>query len=160
MKKVSLQPINEDVIVKTETELLQVLLAKKLNVLMACKGRGLCATCHVYIKEGHDKLTPITPIEQRRLEVISSVDKKRSRLACQARVLGEGVVVELPEGMYIESINDLEKLVGRRCEKDILNPINGAILIEKGKLITRTRIQELSNLNFDVLEIQNSSKNI
>lgn len=160
MKKVSLQPINEDVIVKTETELLQVLLAKKLNVLMACKGRGLCATCHVYIKEGYDKLTPITPIEQRRLEVISSVDSKRSRLACQARVLGEGVVVELPEGMYIESINDLEKLVGRRSERDILNPINGATLVEKGKLITRTRIQELSNLNFDISEIQNSSKNI
>ncbi|MBC7476228.1 MAG: 2Fe-2S iron-sulfur cluster binding domain-containing protein [Candidatus Sericytochromatia bacterium] len=160
MKKVNLQPINEYVDIKTEAELLQVLLAKKLNVLMACKGRGLCATCHVYIKEGHDNLTPITSIEQRRLEVISAVNIKNSRLACQARVIGEGVVVELPEGMYLESINDLEKMVGRRTEIDVLSPVTGAVLIQKGKLITRTKVQELSNLNFDVIDIQSNSKTV
>ncbi|MFN4149530.1 MAG: 2Fe-2S iron-sulfur cluster-binding protein, partial [Candidatus Sericytochromatia bacterium] len=114
MKSVTVQPLNDVVNIKTEAELLDVLLAKKLNVLMACKGRGLCATCHVYIKKGADKLTPITPIEERRLEVISNVDGVCSRLACQARVLGDGVVVEVPEGMYIESLNDLEALIGRR----------------------------------------------
>lgn len=161
MKEVLLQPLNDKVNIKTESSLLQVLLAKELNVLMACQGRGLCATCHVYIKEGNQNLTPITPIERRRLESISSFHGggSVSRLACQARVIGDGVVVEIPEGMYIESVNDLESLIGRRAEQDILHPIDGSVLIQKGKLITRTKVKELESVNFDVQDIRDNSKN-
>ena len=159
MKKVILEPINDSVNIKTESSLLQVLLAKELNVLMACQGRGLCATCHVYIKSGHESLTPLTDIEKRRLGGISGVNKT-SRLACQVRVLGDGVVVELPEGMYIESLNDIEGLIGRRSEGNIMHPVDGTVLIEKGKLITRTKINSLNEVNFDLGDIRKHSKGV
>ncbi|ADV62800.1 ferredoxin [Isosphaera pallida ATCC 43644] len=155
MKTIHFQPINESLPVKTQTDLLQALLAKNLNVLMSCGGKGLCSTCHVYIKEGMDRLTPRTERENRTLSYVTSVTPQ-SRLACQCRVLGEGVVVELPEGMYIERAEDLMGLLGTRAATNILHPINGSILIAKGKIITRTRLEELRDLNVEVERIRNS----
>lgn len=158
MKEVVLYPLNDRVHVKTEANLLDALLANQLDVIMACKGRGLCATCLVHIKEGMDNLTPHTDVEKRRLGRLTTT-KPNSRLACQARVMGEGVVVEVPEGMYIESAQDLETLIGRRAETPILHPITGVVLIEKDKLITRTKIDQLKSVDFDILEMRNHSKN-
>lgn len=155
MKTLTFQPINERLEVKTESTLLQALLAKELNVLMACGGKGLCATCHVHVRKNPDKLTPQTQREVRTLSILTGCDSS-SRLACQARVLGEGVVVELPEGMYIEKVEDIMSLLGTRAEKNILHPINGSILIAKGKIITRTRLEELKNLNAEVSAIKAS----
>lgn len=149
MKTVTFQPINEQHAVNTGSDILQALLAKDLKVLMACGGKGLCATCHVHIKAGMDKLTPLTARESRTLSFITGADEQ-SRLACQCRVLGEGVVVELPEGMYIERAEDLMSLLGQRAERNILHPINGSILIAQGKIITRTRLEELKRLNVEV----------
>ncbi|MGL5097172.1 MAG: 2Fe-2S iron-sulfur cluster-binding protein, partial [Planctomycetia bacterium] len=89
MKTVRFQPINETLSVKTETDLLQALLAKNLNVLMACGGKGLCATCHVHVRGGMEKVTPRTERENRTLSFITGASPD-SRLACQCRVLGEG----------------------------------------------------------------------
>lgn len=156
MKEVTLYPLNDHVHVKTEASLLDALLANQLDVIMACKGRGLCATCLVHVKDGMDNLTPMTDVEKRRLGRLTTT-KPNSRLACQARVMGEGVVVEVPEGMYIESAQDLETLIGRRAETPILHPITGITLIEKDKLITRTKIEQLKSVDFDVLSMRNSS---
>jgi hypothetical protein len=78
---------------------------------------------------------------------------ENSRLSCQARILGEGVVVRLPEGMYIERAEDLLDLVGTRAERDILHPINGSVLIAKGKVIIRSRIEELKRLNVEMEQL-------
>jgi ferredoxin len=153
VKTLTLAPINQQVTVPTQTSILQALLAKQLNVPMACKGRGLCATCHVHIRAGHDRLTPRTDREARTLGFITGADPN-SRLACQCRVLGEGVVVELPKGTYLERAEDLLDLVGTRAMQNILHPINGSILIAEGKLITRTRIEELKRLNVEVAELR------
>lgn len=153
MKTLTFAPINQQLQVPTQSDLLQALLAKDLNVTMACGGKGRCATCHVHIKDGMDRLTPQTEREKRTLSFITGCDR-RSRLACQARVLGEGVVVELPEGMYIEKAEDLMCLLGKRAETNILHPINGSVLIEKGKIITRTRLEELKNLQGEVAAIK------
>jgi uncharacterized 2Fe-2S/4Fe-4S cluster protein (DUF4445 family) len=104
----------------------------------------MCATCHIYVKEGMAALSPINRREQRTLEVITTCNTN-SRLACQARVMGNGVVVELPPGMYINSIQDIEALIGRRAEQDILHPITGQILVEAGKLITRSTMKQVEN---------------
>jgi ferredoxin len=149
MKTVRFEPINETHDVRTESDLLQALLAKDLKVLMACGGKGLCATCHVHIRQGAERLSPKTPRETRTLGMVTSADD-RSRLACQARVLGEGVVVELPEGMYLERAEDLMSLLGRRAETNYLHPVTGAVLIAKGKIITRSRLEELKNLKDEV----------
>lgn len=149
MKRLTFEPIRESLDVPTRSDLLQALLAKDLKVLMACGGKGICATCHVHIRQGMDRLTPPTEREQRSLGRITGANP-RSRLACQARVLGEGVVVELPEGMYIERAEDLMSLLGTRAETNILHPINGSVLIAKGKIITRSRLEELKSLNVEV----------
>lgn len=149
MKTVKFQPIDETQDVNTGTDILQALLARNLKVLMACGGKGLCATCHVHVKEGMDKLSPRSERENRTLSFITGASPD-SRLACQCRVLGEGVTVEVPEGMYIERAEDLMEYLGQRAHTNILHPINGAILIEKGKIITRSRLEELKRLNVEV----------
>ncbi|MCS6852887.1 MAG: (2Fe-2S)-binding protein [Gemmataceae bacterium] len=153
MKTLTFEPIHETVQVRTESDLLQALLAKNLKVLMACGGKGICATCHVHVRRGADQLTPRTPREVKTLSYITGCDAD-SRLACQARVLGEGVVVELPEGMYVERVEDLMSLLGQRAQMHILHPINGSVLIAKGKIITRSRLEELKNLNVEVQRLR------
>ncbi len=116
-----------------------------------CGGRGMCATCHVYVTDGEDSVSPMTRREQRTLEVITTCNA-RSRLACQTRVLDEGVVVELPSGMYISSDDEVEDLIGRRAQEDILHPISGQVLVEEGKLITRSMISQLQTTQTQVRE--------
>ncbi|MBL8149582.1 MAG: 2Fe-2S iron-sulfur cluster binding domain-containing protein [Blastocatellia bacterium] len=156
MKVVVLRPLNDKVVVKTETNILDTLLARNCEVAMACGGQGICATCHVYVKEGQESLSPMTSREKRTLSLITG-SNSYSRLACQAKVIGEGVVVELPEGMYLETASDLTTLIGRRAEVPILHPRDGRVLIPKGKIITKSRIMELQNENLDVMELRGST---
>ncbi|MFZ9737073.1 MAG: 2Fe-2S iron-sulfur cluster-binding protein [Prochlorotrichaceae cyanobacterium] len=148
-KIVRLEPIAQETAVETNSNLLSVLLQKDLDVLKECGGRGMCATCHIYIKEGEDSLSPMNRREQRTLEVITSC-KPNSRLACQSRVLGQGVVVELPTGMYVQSLKDIEDLIGRRADTNLLNPVTGDVLVEQGKLITRSVVKQLEDTKFKV----------
>jgi len=143
-KLIKLDPINVEVSIQTNDNLLSALLKKDLSVMKECGGRGMCATCHVYITEGMESLSPVNRRELRSLEVITTCTKF-SRLACQARVLGEGVVVEVPSGMYISEIDNIEDLIGRRAEDNILHPITGTVLVEKDKLITRSMITQLKD---------------
>lgn len=144
-KVVKLEPIARETSINTNDNILSALLDSELHVLKECGGRGMCATCHVFIKEGMESLSPLTRREQRTLEVITTC-KPNSRLACQARVVGPGVVVELPSGMYVNAVADIEALIGRRAEQDILHPLDGRILVESGKLITRTMITQLQDV--------------
>ena len=158
-KTVRLEPIAQDTSVETNGNLLSVLLNKDLDVLRECGGRGMCATCHIYVKDGMGNLSPMNRREQRTLEVITSC-QQNSRLACQARVLDNGVVVELPPGMYINSLKDIEDLIGRRAEQDLLHPLTGKVLVEAGKLITRSMLKTIENgenLNFNTY-FSNSSE--
>ncbi|BAU42632.1 MULTISPECIES: 2Fe-2S iron-sulfur cluster-binding protein [Cyanophyceae] len=141
-KTVRLEPIAQETSVETNGNLLSVLINKDLDVLRECGGRGMCATCHVYVTEGMNQLSPINRREQRTLEVITTC-RPNSRLACQARVQGNGVTVELPAGMYINSLQDIEVLIGRRAEQNLLHPITGQVLVEEGKLITRSMMKQL-----------------
>ena len=151
VKTVRLEPIAQESEVETNGNLLSVLLHQELSVLKECGGRGMCATCHIYVNEGMEALTPISRREQRTLAIITSC-RANSRLACQARVMGNGVVVELPPGMYVSSLQDIESLIGRRADQDLLHPLTGAILVEQGKLITRSMMRQIENnenLNLD-----------
>ena len=159
VKTVRLEPISQEAEVATNSTLLSVLLEKELNVLRECGGRGMCATCHVYIKKGVDCLSPVGRRESRTLEVITSA-KMNSRLACQSRVLGNGVVVEVPSGMYISAIDDIEELVGRRAEQDLLHPLTGAVSVEAGKLITRSVLRQLQTINASVGDFFSKSQKV
>jgi ferredoxin len=157
MKEVLLQPINQRVAIATNTRVLDTLLAQQCPVMMACGGQGICATCHVYVTGGPDSLTPMGDREKRTLALITGA-QPNSRLSCQCRVLGEGVEILLPEGLYVQSFNDLEALIGKRTKVPILHPKDGRILIQKDKIITRTYIMQLQDVDFNLGSVDVSNK--
>jgi ferredoxin len=155
VKTLSLKPINRRPEVHTNDRILDALLSEKIDVLMACGGKGRCATCHVYVERGEASLTPIEAREARTLQRLSNIGQG-SRLSCQARVIGEGVEVRLPEGLYVLELGDIEALVGTRADQNILHPITGKVIIPRGKIITRTFIQMVAELDSDVAKIRAS----
>ena len=137
--------------VNPNDRLLDALLARNVNAKMLCGGRGICATCHVHVTKNADQLTPRTQMENLSLSLLTGATSS-SRLACQARILGNGVEVELPDGLFVESFSDLEALIGQRTSQPILHPITGEVLIQKNKLVVRSLIMQLKNVEFDADE--------
>lgn len=156
MKLLELDGQGDPVLVRTHQRLLEVLVDRGVALQMACGGKGLCATCHVHVVAGAAALSPITPRERRSLAMLSDA-REGSRLACQAKVLGDGVRVSLPRGRYLTASADLGALVGRRAEEPFLHPIDGRVLIAPGKIITRSRIAELTQVDVDVAEMRTRS---
>lgn len=58
----------------------------------ACGGVCACSTCHVYVREGAELLTPAEEDEEDILDKAFDV-RPQSRLGCQAKLAGEGLVV-------------------------------------------------------------------
>jgi 2Fe-2S ferredoxin len=58
----------------------------------ACGGKCACSTCHVYVVEGREFLTEAEEEEEDTLDKGFDV-RANSRLACQTKVNGKGVVV-------------------------------------------------------------------
>lgn len=159
MKKIAIESMADPVFVTTNSRVSDAALAVREQLLMACGGKGLCATCHVYVTNGMDCLSPLTPRERLSLPMLAE-RQPNSRLACQAKILRDGVSISIPKGRYIASSGDLESLVGRRAEQQILHPVHGGVLIEAGKIITRTRLRELSFVEIDVAEMRTRSLTI
>ncbi len=74
--------------------LLDVALNFGIALEHACGGHCACTTCHVIVRAGEGNLSPIEEAEADRLEMAAGVTL-RSRLGCQALVLGD-VTVEIP----------------------------------------------------------------
>ena len=144
VKTIKLEPIAVESAIATNTNVLSALLANDLKISRVCGGRGLCATCHIYVREGEESLSPINIREQRTLGVITTC-RANSRLACQAKVVGEGVIVQLPSGMYVSEVDNIDELIGKRAQRNILHPLSGKVLVEEGKLITRSMLNILKN---------------
>ncbi len=147
----------ETVEVNSQTRLLDVLLERQVKVKMLCGGRGICATCHVYITKNPQNLTPLTNKEKTNLLVLTGA-QHNSRLACQCQVVADNIEVALPEGLYVESFAELEALVGQRTTVPILHPVNGDILIAANKIIVRTIIMSLRDVDFDISRVKLNSK--
>jgi hypothetical protein len=52
--------------------------------------------------------------------------------------------------MYINAIDNVESLIGRRAEQNLLHPITGQVVVEEGKLITRSIINQLNETRLEV----------
>ena len=159
MKAIVFPQTGRTVQINTNDNLLQALLSEQVPVKMACGGRGLCATCHVFVERGKDGLTPLTKKEKRTLNVIGDATCE-SRLACQAKVLRDGVVVKLPQGLYIERSGDLETLIGRRTDDPVLHPLDGRILVQPKKIITRSVVTKLKGVEGEVQSLLASSREV
>lgn len=140
--------------VESNTQLLDALLARDVNAKMLCGRRGMCATCHVYIEEGMESLAPQTVREKQSLMLLTGASD-RSRLACQAKIVGNSEVrVRLPEGLYVESLSELESYVGKRSSVPILHPITGDVLVEANKIIVRSMIMKLTDTDFQIEDLK------
>lgn len=65
--------------------LMEALKASEYHILATCGGMALCATCHVQVLEGFDKLPLSNNDELDMLDTLPDVTDI-SRLACQLRV--------------------------------------------------------------------------
>ena len=74
--------------------LLDIALNFGLHLEHACGGSCACTTCHVWIKEGMDTVSPAEEDELDRLDMAADLTLK-SRLGCQCVIQGD-VVVEIP----------------------------------------------------------------
>jgi len=143
MKRLDLLPSMERVECKTESSISDGILATALRLPMMCGGNGRCATCHVYVVSGAENLSPASDREQAALGRLTGM-KENSRLACQARMLGD-VSVEVPAAHYIQSASELESLIGTRAEKDLLAATDGRVVVRKGQIITKFIVTKMKS---------------
>jgi len=129
--------------------LLDVLERENVNVKKICGGRGLCATCHVYVSGDSNGLSAPTEREKLTLSILTGA-QENSRLACQCKVQAEGLRLDFPDGLYVESFEDLESQVGKRTSSPILHPKTGQVLVEANKIIIRTQIMKLKDMDFSI----------
>ena len=54
--------------------LTRALLDAGIAIPHACEMMGACATCHVYVREGFESLSPMTEAEEDKLELAWGVD--------------------------------------------------------------------------------------
>ncbi len=78
--------------------LMEVLKASDYPVLATCGGMALCATCHVEVLEGEDRLGEPNDAELDMLDTLPNATAN-SRLACQLRLTEDmnGMVFKLKE---------------------------------------------------------------
>lgn len=150
--RIALFPINKALDVDAGANLLATLVANAIAIRSVCRGRGICATCQVKVKAAAGALSPKTPQETKTLSLIVGADES-TRLACQCRILADGVTIELPAGLFIEKLDEILELIGEEAVADYRHPINGMTLIPKNKIITRSLIQLFKNLTEDVNKI-------
>jgi uncharacterized 2Fe-2S/4Fe-4S cluster protein (DUF4445 family) len=65
-----------------------------IEIATACVGKATCGLCRVKILDGEAFTTPFNAAEKRHLGNVYFLTKVR--LACQTRVVGGDVVVEVP----------------------------------------------------------------
>ena len=75
--------------------LLAALLGAEIAIPHKCEGQAKCGSCHIFVQEGRKGLSKVAREENEKLDSIVGVGSK-SRLACQAKVLGtENLKIEL-----------------------------------------------------------------
>ena len=79
-----------------EQSILDVALNNHITLDHACGGNNACTTCHIWVKEGAENLSPMDDDEADRLDMAADL-QLNSRLGCQAQITKPGkVVVEIP----------------------------------------------------------------
>lgn len=95
MATVTIMPSGKTVEAAEGMSLLAAILAAEEAVSHKCEGKASCGTCHIFVQEGRKGLSKVAREENEKLDAIVGVGSK-SRLACQAKVLGtENIKIEL-----------------------------------------------------------------
>ncbi len=153
MTTITLSINGQKIEAKHNSTLLSVFKEHDIVVNQLCGGQGMCASCHFFVVDGSPELTPPTVQEKITLQY-TKIERPGARLACQTRVIGDGVVIELPQGTFVESEKDLEQSIGKKAKETLIHPMTGEVLVEAGKLILRSaleKMKESSNKFADLL---------
>lgn len=95
MSQVTIMPSGLTIDVAEGTTLLAAIMTADESLKHECEGNASCGTCHIFVHEGRKGLSKIAREENEKLDTIVGVGSK-SRLACQAKVLGtENIKVEI-----------------------------------------------------------------
>jgi len=89
-------PEGEVVEADAGTTICDAALKAGIEIEHACEKSCACTTCHVYVREGFDSLDEATDLEEDYLDKAWGVDPD-SRLSCQAKVLEDDLVIEIPK---------------------------------------------------------------
>ena len=78
------------------SSLCEAMLDNKVNIEHACELSCPCATCHVVVLDGFNKLNEATEIEEDLLDKAWGLEQ-RSRLSCQVVIDKEDLTIEIPK---------------------------------------------------------------
>lgn len=95
MSTVTIMPSGKTIEASEGMTLLAAILSADETLSHKCDGNASCGTCHIFLLEGRKGVSKIAREENEKLDAIVGVGSK-SRLACQAKVLGtENIKIEL-----------------------------------------------------------------
>jgi ferredoxin, 2Fe-2S len=95
MTTLTVMPSGKSFDVAEGTSLLAAMLGAEIGIAHKCEGKASCGSCHIFVLEVRKGLSKIAREENEKLDAIVGVSSK-SRLACQAKVLGtENIKIEL-----------------------------------------------------------------
>jgi ferredoxin len=142
MATITLSIDNKQIEAEQNVTLLSIFKTNDILVDQICGGQGMCASCHFFVIDGSDSLTAPTHQEQMTLQ-FTKIDRPGARLACQTRIVDNGVIIEMPQGTFVKSVEDLEQGIGKKAEQTLIHPMTGEILVEKGKLVMRSALEKM-----------------
>jgi ferredoxin len=142
MSTITIDIDGQQVQAEHNSTLLSVFREHDILVNQICGGQGMCASCHFFVVGGSEALTAPTKQEQMTLQ-FTKIDRPGARLACQTRAIGDGIVIQLPTGTFVESEQDLEQEIGKKAKKTLIHPMTGEVLVEAGKLVMRSALEKM-----------------
>ena len=142
MSTITIDIDGQQIQAEQNSTLLSVFRDNDILVNQICGGQGMCASCHFFVVGGLDAMTAPTKQEQMTLQY-TKIDRPGARLACQTRAIGDGIVIELPKGTFVESERDLEQEIGKKAKKTLIHPMTGEVLVEAGKLVMRSALEKM-----------------
>lgn len=89
-------PNGAEVEVESGVSILDAALKNAIGIEHACEKSCACTTCHIIVREGFDSLEAAEENEEDYLDKAWGLEPE-SRLACQARVAEEDLVIEIPK---------------------------------------------------------------
>jgi ferredoxin len=143
MTSVTLSIDRRQVEAERNTSMMAIFKQEGIVINQICGGQGMCASCHFFVVSGGDALAAPTDREQITLRC-TKISRPGARLACQTCAIGNGLIIELPQGTFVRSTQELEVSIGKKATQTLIHPLTGEVLVEAGKLVLRSAIEKMN----------------
>jgi ferredoxin len=139
----SLKENRRQVEAEQNTSMMSIFKEQGIVINQICGGQGMCASCHFFVVAGDAALSEPTKQEQMTLRY-TKISRPGARLACQSCIVANGLVLELPQGTFVRSVQELELSIGKKATQTLIHPLTGEVLVEAGKLVLRSAIEKMN----------------